>query len=502
MQQRNRRLVKVLTSCFNRGFFDAYCRSVCGNLGSAMCCFCQRPSGFGCEHARSRRRNRCGRCGDKGAIRHLGLSPETHGGSASYPLRSGRRSVKLWPRQQPTSRRGTRPHRLCSCRQARMTRWSPSAPANTLRSSSRRSKTAMSKNSTRSNCSCSKISANGETVPVGKPALVVGREGTIQCKSLTGDCPLTLKVQVKETEAVAAEQEAGAAEPSDGSYCSGPDCGQPETELSENKVGCAVSCRGQAGECTCSDCDGNCPASCNGSCAVSGEVHVCSGTCASCATKSAKCNCAPCKCGVCKCGSGDGASESASCTSASCAASNDSATCAAGSCECASCESSLCEAPSSECAACKAKCGSAKGKCGSCSCDGQCTAACKDQSRACCGTSTESSSQLPALTGDEYRALVRILVSQWVREHQDHGVELSREQADSDPCPGHASCGEEGLITPSIDVYLPTERRGVDLGAPAPVPSTCEGVPATSQTAPRWAWKASRPPNAHADSCF
>ncbi len=127
------------------------------------------------------------------------------------------------------------------------------------------------------------ISPNGEAVRVGEPAVVVGREGSVECKT-SDDCPVTLKLHVCETGPVAAtlSNEPVATESADEVYSSGPDCGQPEAESSPEKSACPVSCSGQpAGETTCPACSGQCPVSCSGQCAASdNKCHACKGECA------------------------------------------------------------------------------------------------------------------------------------------------------------------------------------------------------------------------------
>ncbi len=73
------------------------------------------------------------------------------------------------------------------------------------------------------------ISAGGEAVAVGKPAVVVGREGIVQCKT-SGNEPVTLKLEVCEGAANTSSRtpESAATETPNEPYCCGPDCGHSE----------------------------------------------------------------------------------------------------------------------------------------------------------------------------------------------------------------------------------------------------------------------------------
>lgn len=292
------------------------------------------------------------------------------------------------------------------------------------------------------------ISPNGEAVQVGEPSVVVGREGSVQCKT-SGDGPVTLKLKLSDAApvAAAASQAAPEAESADEVYCSGPDCGQPEAEVTSPKSVCPTACsEPAAGECTCPLASGQCPASCSGSCALKGsKCPACNGTCASSSNDEAACSCksgGDCTCkGKCAC---SGKSESAA---------------SRGTWRAGCGVDVVYEADSSgpECADSCQKCG---GSCG----------------------------ESQALTAEEYRLLVRILINHWALEHQEHVGGVARDEAapaetgeSASDC--DSSAMQESLIVPAASGQAPTEKPGVDLGCPAPAPSTAEVPAATNQTA-------------------
>jgi hypothetical protein len=88
------------------------------------------------------------------------------------------------------------------------------------------------------------------------------------------------------------------------------------------------------------------------------------------------------------------------------------------------------------------------------------------------------------LTGNEYRALVRILVSHWLQEHEGHVAAIGQdvvcpsETGESSPNVDSSEL-QNSLIVPATSAQAPAEKSGVELGCPAPAPSTS----ATDQTA-------------------
>ena len=253
------------------------------------------------------------------------------------------------------------------------------------------------------------VNADGKTVPVGSPSVVVGREGAVECQSEThGAIRVSLQISDAVTEAAdVTRKESAATDPLEEANCSGPDCGQAEAICSATKGACPVSCSGQADEaCVCPGC--------KEAASICGQCGTCSGTCDVASATASNCKCGDaCKCkGTCKCGSKEEIAESAS-------------------------ESSL---------SISEKGGNTCDQCGE-------------------------------FTADEYRTLVRILLTHWLQEHRDHTDGVAREDAAPTSA---AECCPAG-ICPSAD--WPVAKSGVhphkqlelevELGCPAPVPSTC-----------------------------
>jgi hypothetical protein len=263
------------------------------------------------------------------------------------------------------------------------------------------------------------VNEDGQTVPVGSPSVVVGREGAVECKSEThGAIRVSLQISDAVTEAADVTVRVPAAtDPTEETNCSGPDCGQPEATCSATKGACPVSCSGQADEaCVC-------PA-CKEAASISSQCDTCSGTCEAAAATASNCKCGDaCKCkGTCKCGSNEEVAESRSESS-----------------------TSISE-----------KGGNACDQCGE-------------------------------FTADEYRALVRILLTHWLQEHRDRTDGVARE--DAAPTSAAESCSRGTCATGECPIaksgvcprkHLELE---VELGCPAPVPSTGT-APTCSEDAP------------------
>jgi len=112
------------------------------------------------------------------------------------------------------------------------------------------------------------VSPNGEAAPVGEPAVFVGREGSVQCKT-SSDGPVTLKLKLDDGSPVAVHvpAESAKADPSDLADCCGPSCqfkGVCPTGLNICPAlgGCSASSEKQSGSCKCGE---SCEKSC-GSC--------------------------------------------------------------------------------------------------------------------------------------------------------------------------------------------------------------------------------------------
>jgi hypothetical protein len=128
------------------------------------------------------------------------------------------------------------------------------------------------------------VSPNGEAAPVGEPAVFVGREGSVQCK--TSDYgPVTLNLKVDDGSPVAADvpAESAKADASDFADCCGPSCCQFKGVCSRGlgKSPTAGRCCASCGKCE--SCD-KCVAShkCEESC------EKCGGSCSECEAFSAK----------------------------------------------------------------------------------------------------------------------------------------------------------------------------------------------------------------------
>ena len=326
------------------------------------------------------------------------------------------------------------------------------------------------------------ISPNGEAVPAGDPAIVVGREGSVECKT-PGNCPVTVSLQVSDptSPAAALSNNPVSAESSDEPYCCGPDCGRPDAELSAAKDACAgAGSEEVANKATCPACGGKCPVSqlqldkdrgisfyvgtdrpacCNGECSVSkGQCSSCKGRCSSC-----KGQCSSSK-GQCAAGKNESAG---SCPYES------AASCPYESAGCSKCETaSACKGESTESCACSSD--------GSCACGS--AASCKCGSTCSCGKSSGAGEKDELLTAKDYQLLVRILSTIWLREHQETTTGVGREEGaeTGDCCPKPESTERpQGLIAPAGAVESPAQK-GVDLGCPAPAPS--ETPPTTSQS--------------------
>jgi hypothetical protein len=258
------------------------------------------------------------------------------------------------------------------------------------------------------------VNANGKTAPVGPPSVIVGREGSVECKSETHG-PITVSLQISDAVTESADattkQFLGTDLPEEAN-CSGPDCGQPEATCPATKGASPVSCTGQADEaCVCPACNE--------------AASICSqcGTCEVAAATASDCKCGTsCKCkGTCKCGNKDEVAES------------------------------LGESPASVCA---------KGP--------------------------DASDLSGEFTSDEYRTLVRILLTHWLQEHREHADGVARQ--DAAPAPT-AECCPAG-ICPSAECPFAKStahphkhlQLEVELGSPAPVSSTCT-APACAEDA-------------------
>jgi hypothetical protein len=266
------------------------------------------------------------------------------------------------------------------------------------------------------------ISAGGEAVAVGDPAVVVGREGIVQCKT-SGNEPVTLKLEVCEGAANTASRTpaSAATETPNEPYCCGPDCGHSEGDaLAE---------------------PGICPTS---------AIEELSATAtAVCPTLSSACP---------------------ACTSAKCATCDGK--CHAGHGECGT----ICSGASAVCTAKSA---------GTCKCDS--TKACSEELSDACEKSDAPASLTQSLTPEENVVLLRILVHHWLLEHETHAG-IGREVAAPAETGGHCpncdlnAAKENSDISPT-SAETPAEKSGVDLGSPAPAPTSSE-VPTTTQTTP------------------
>lgn len=249
------------------------------------------------------------------------------------------------------------------------------------------------------------VTANGETVPVGSPSVIVGKEGSVECKSEVHG-PITVSLQVNDSAPEAADsiaKEPVSTDTPEEASCSGPDCGQPAATCPATKGACPVSCSGQASE-TCV-----CPA-CTEAASIGGEC----GTCEASATVASDC-----KCGA--------------------------------SCKCA----------------------------GTCKCKKDAVAECSEPSACTCENGAEACAHSAEFTTDEYRALVRILLTHWLQEHKERTDGVARDDA-APASAGDCCSTTETCPTAQSDVSTNSSARHphrrlkleVDLGSPA-VPSTC-----------------------------
>ena len=84
--------------------------------------------------------------------------------------------------------------------------------------------------------------------------------------------------------------------------------------------------------------------------------------------------------------------------------------------------------------------------------------------------------------------LLRILVHHWLLEHQEHSGGIGRDVAAPAETGGHCPNCDLNAAKESSDISptsaeTPAEKSGVDLGSPAPAPTSSE-VPTTTQTTP------------------
>jgi hypothetical protein len=287
------------------------------------------------------------------------------------------------------------------------------------------------------------VTASGETVPVGSPSVIVGHEGSVECKS-DSHGPITVSLQVRDSVADAADATLKAPVATDSSEeanCSGPDCGQP---CVATKGACPVACSGQASE------TGICP-NCKESVSIGDQCGTCGLTCDVVTIAGSGCKCGEsCKCkGTCKCGksvatagacpvscSGQ-ASETCSCPNCQGTASTSAQS---GTC------SGICEVTVTSTSDCK--CGTSSKCTGDCSCGSkdEVTETSSETSGSVCENSIEAHSHSAEFTTDEYRTLVRILLTHWVREHQErtNGVALDDAAPSAGTCcPGAETCPTE-----------------------------------------------------------
>jgi hypothetical protein len=280
------------------------------------------------------------------------------------------------------------------------------------------------------------ISPTGEAVAVGDPAVVVGREGIVQCKT-SANGPVTLKLQVSDAPpgVTVPANEAASTETPDEPYCCGPDCGQSATEA-EAEVGPPPLTPAETSVC---------PTSCTGQPACAATCPTLARACP--VTSSAKC-------------------------------STCNGTCHAGHGECGA----VC---TSESPACKAKCAGTC-KCestGACNCDS--AESCSSELSDPCEKSPATSSLTQSLTPEENQVLIRILLQNWMLEHQEHSG-IGRAVVDpaktGESCPNcDSSATKESPAASSTSAETPADKTGVELGSPASAPGPSE-VPATTQT--------------------
>ena len=274
------------------------------------------------------------------------------------------------------------------------------------------------------------ISAGGEAVAVGQPAVVVGREGIVQCKT-SGNEPVTLKLEVCEGTVNTSSRtpESAATETPNEPYCCGPDCGHSEGDVLAEPGICPTAAIEEPSATTTAVCP-----------TLSSACPVC--TSAKCATCDGKCHAGHGECGsTCS-------SESAACKANS-----------AGSCKCESA--------------------------GTCKCDS--TKACSDELSDACEKSDAPASLTQALTPEENVVLLRILVHHWLLEHPEHSGGIARDvaaPAETGHCPNcDLNAGKESSDISPTSAETPAEKSGVDLGSPAPAPTSAE-VPTTTETTP------------------
>jgi hypothetical protein len=274
------------------------------------------------------------------------------------------------------------------------------------------------------------ISAGGEAVAGGQPAVVVGREGIVQCKT-SGNEPVTLKLEVCEGTVNTSSRtpESAATETPNEPYCCGPDCGHSEGDVLAEPGICPTAAIEEPSATTTAVCP-----------TLSSACPVC--TSAKCATCDGKCHAGHGECGsTCS-------SESAACKANS-----------AGSCKCESA--------------------------GTCKCDS--TKACSDELSDACEKSDAPASLTQALTPEENVVLLRILVHHWLLEHPEHSGGIARDvaaPAETGHCPNcDLNAGKESSDISPTSAETPAEKSGVDLGSPAPAPASAE-VPTTTETTP------------------
>jgi hypothetical protein len=265
------------------------------------------------------------------------------------------------------------------------------------------------------------VGSNGQTVPVGEPALVVGHEGSVECKG-SGESPVTVSLQVTDAASLTAAPKEST-EPGEERACSGPDCGQTEDAAAVTSSASPVSCSGLvAAGCVC-------PA-CSGTASVSGQCATCSGTCGTCEAEVAS---AKCKCGdSCKC---------------------------AGTCKCGGKAVSQCEATESS--------------------STQCAGTCENSSESCAHCPELTADEYRALV----HILVHHWLQEH-HEHVTGVAGTDTVPTESaETCPNtDESEKQESHTLPDLRALLSTEKLGVQLGCPA-APSTAEAAPATDQDA-------------------
>ncbi len=274
------------------------------------------------------------------------------------------------------------------------------------------------------------ISAGGEAVAVGNPAVVVGREGIVQCKT-SGNEPVTLKLEVCEGAVNTSSRtpESAATETPNEPYCCGPDCGHSEGDALAEPGICPTSVIEESSATATAICP-----------ALSGACPVC--TSAKCASCDGKCH----------------------------AGHGESGTTCSG-------ETTACEAKAAD----TCKCDST----GTCKCDS--TKACGGELSDACEKSDAPASLTQSLTPEENVVLLRILVHHWLLEHQEHSGGIARDvvaPAETGHCPNcDLNAAKESSDISPTSAETPAEKSGVDLGSPAPAPTSSE-VPTTTQTTP------------------